>query len=43
MVVNDGNIEAMFVEPGKKDDSAEDPYGESSPESVLQYLKDFKG
>ena len=43
MVVNDGNIEQMFVEPGKKDDSAEDPYGESSPESVLKYLKSFKG
>ena len=42
MVVNDGNIEAMFVEPGKTDDSAEDPYHESSPESVMQYLKDFK-
>ena len=43
IIVNDGNIEVMFIEPGKTDDSAEDPYGESSPESVLQYLKDFKG
>jgi peroxiredoxin len=43
MVVNDGNIEQMFVEPGKIDDSAEDPYGESSPENVLKYLKSFKG
>ena len=43
MVVNDGNIEQMFVEPGKIDDSAEDPYGESSPENVLKYLKGFKG
>ena len=43
MVVNDGNIEQMFVEPGKIDDSAEDPYGESSPENVLKYLKRFKG
>jgi peroxiredoxin len=43
MIVNDGNIEQMFVEPGKKDDSAEDPYGESSPENVLKYLKSFKG
>jgi len=42
MVVNDGNIEAMFVEPGKTDDTAEDPYHESSTESVMQYLKDFK-
>ena len=43
MIVNDGDIEVMFVEFGKTDDSAGDPYGESSPESVLQYLKDFKG
>jgi peroxiredoxin len=43
MIVNDGNIEVMFVEPGKTDDTAEDPYHESSPESVMQYLKDFKG
>ena len=27
----------------KTDDSAEDPYHESSPESVMQYLKSFKG
>ena len=43
MIVNDGNIEVMFIELGKTDDSAGDPYGESSPESVLKYLKDFKG
>ena len=37
MVVNDGEIEQMFVEP---DSTAQnpDPYGESSPESVLKYL-----
>ena len=43
MIVNDGVIEQMFVEPGKKDDSEEDPYGMSSPENVLKYLKGFKG
>ena len=43
MIVNDGVIEQMFVEPGKKDDAPEDPYGESSPENVLKYLKSFKG
>ena len=43
MIVNDGVVEQMFVEPGKKDDSEEDPYGESSPENVLKYLKSFKG
>ena len=39
MVVNDGVIEKMFVEPGKADDCADDPYGETSPETILAYLK----
>ena len=34
MIVNDGNIEVLLVEPGKTDDSAEDPYHESSPERL---------
>jgi peroxiredoxin len=38
-VVNDGVIEAWFEEPGRCDNHAEDPYGESSPETVLAYLK----
>jgi hypothetical protein len=29
----------MFVEPGFEDDCPTDPYGESSPETVLAYLK----
>jgi peroxiredoxin len=40
MVVNDGVIEAWFEEPGKNQTGADmDPYGETSPESVMQYLK----
>ena len=39
MVVNNGIIEQMFVEPGKTDDTPEDPYGMSSPENVLKYLQ----
>ena len=39
MIVNNGVIEQMFVEPGKTDDTPEDPYGESSPENVLKYLQ----
>ena len=42
-LVNNGVIEKMFVEPGKKDDAEEDPYGMSSPENVLKYLQNFKG
>ena len=38
MVVNNGVIEALFEEPGKSDNLASDPYGESSPESMLKYL-----
>jgi thioredoxin-dependent peroxiredoxin len=38
-VVNDGVIEAWFEEPGMSDNHSEDPYGVSSPETVLSYLK----
>ena len=39
-VVNDGRIEAWFEEPGRVDNCADDPYGETSPENVMAYLKD---
>ena len=39
MIVNNGVVEKMFVEPGKTDDTPKDPYGESSPENVLKYLQ----
>lgn len=38
-VVNDGVIEAWFEEPGRSDNCAEDPYGETSPDSVLDWLR----
>lgn len=38
-VINDGVIEAWFEEPGRADNHPEDPYGESSPETVLAWLK----
>lgn len=37
-IVNDGVIEAWFEEPGRADNLAEDPYGESSPENLLAHL-----
>ncbi|NIZ60821.1 peroxiredoxin [Sedimentitalea sp. CY04] len=37
-VVNDGIIEAWFEEPGLADNHGEDPYGVSSPETVLSFL-----
>lgn len=38
-VVNDGVIEAWFEEPGRCDNCEDDPYGESSPEKVLEWLE----
>ena len=38
-VINDGVIEAWFEEPGCEDNCGSDPYGVSSPETVLDYLK----
>ena len=38
-IINNGSVEKMFEEPGKVDDCATDPYGESSPENVLKYLQ----
>ena len=39
MIVDNYVVKKMFVEPGKTDDSPEDPYGESSPENILKYLQ----
>jgi peroxiredoxin len=39
MVVNDGVIEAWFEEPGREDNCGTDPYGETSPETVLAWLR----
>jgi len=38
-VVDNGLIEKMFEEPGREDNHDGDPYGESSPETVMAYLK----
>lgn len=38
MVVNNGTIEQLFVEPGKKDNAKDDPYGETSPDNILAWL-----
>jgi peroxiredoxin len=38
-VINDGVVEAWFEEPGLCDNHTEDPYGVSSPETVLEWLK----
>ena len=41
MVVNDGEIEQLFEEPGKVGNCPGDPYEVSDPDTVLQYLKSY--
>jgi peroxiredoxin len=38
-VINNGTIEAWFEEPDIRDNAEDDPYGESSPENILTYLR----
>ena len=38
-VVDNGVIEKLFVEEGLRDNADTDPYRESSPEKVLEYVK----
>jgi peroxiredoxin len=38
-VINDGVIEWMSVEPGQRSNADDDPYVNSTPEKVLEYLK----
>jgi len=41
MVVDDGKVVAWFEEPGINDiGEDDDPYGETRPEPVLEWLKD---
>ncbi len=39
MVVDDGEIEKMFVEPGRADDHPADPFEVSDADTMLAYLK----
>jgi len=39
VVVNNGHIEKWFIEPGIEHNCAADPYGETSPENILAYLR----
>lgn len=40
-VVSNGLIEAWFEEPGLMDDCPDDPYGVSSPETLMTYLEEM--
>ena len=41
-IINNGTIEHMFIEKGFCDNGDSDPYGESSPQNILKYLKENK-
>jgi len=38
-VVDNGVIEKLFVEPGQRDNAPEDPYVETTPENIFEYVK----
>ena len=42
VVVDDGRIERMFEEEGFADNCETDPYGTSSPQSILEVLKEME-
>lgn len=42
MVVNDGQIEQMFVEPGFSDNAGDDPFEVSDADTVLTWIKTIK-
>ena len=39
VVIENCKIIKKFVEPGFSDNALEDPYGETSPENILEHLK----
>jgi peroxiredoxin len=39
MVVDNGIITKLFVEEGMRDNSDSDPYEETTPENVLNYIR----
>ncbi len=38
VLLNDGVVEKSFIEPGISDNCETDPYGETSPENVFNYI-----
>ena len=41
VVVDNGKIERWFIEPNLRDNADDDPYGETSPENILDWLENF--
>ncbi len=42
MVVSDGEVEKMFVEPGFEDNCPTDPFEVSDADTMLKYLESHK-
>ena len=40
VIIENNEIIQSFVEPGFKDNAEDDPYGVSSPQNILKYLKE---
>ena len=43
VIADNGKIVEWFIEPGMKDNSDLDPYGQTSPQNILDRLKNPKG
>lgn len=39
VIINNGQVEKWFIEPGIEHNCESDPYGETSPETVLAFLQ----
>lgn len=39
MIINNGQIQKIFAEPGISNNCEEDPYGETSPEKIIEWLQ----
>lgn len=39
MIISNGQIQKIFVEPGISNNCEEDPYGETSPEKIIEWLQ----
>ena len=39
MIIENNEVVQTFIEPGFKDDAEDDPYGETSPQNILRFLK----
>lgn len=42
-IVDNGRVEQWFIEPGIEDNCDSDPYGETSPQRILDWLEAYHG